>query len=68
MIAYARSHANALQAYDSHCNLVLGEVEETVYMIEDDDESEDVKTMKKQSEMLFVRGMLCEFDTYHCRR
>ncbi|KAL8736553.1 MAG: hypothetical protein Q9181_002381 [Wetmoreana brouardii] len=50
-----------------------GEVEETVYVVEDDDENEEVKvsiilmneglvnqsvfqTIKKQSEMLFVRG------------
>ena len=46
-----------LQAYDSHCNLVLGEVEETIYVVDEDDEAEDVKTVKKQSEMLFVRGM-----------
>ncbi|MCJ1474872.1 U4/U6-U5 snRNP complex subunit lsm3 [Lambiella insularis] len=46
-----------LHAYDSHCNLVLGEVEETIYVIdEDDDEQETVRTIKKQSEMLFVRG------------
>ncbi|KAF6222295.1 hypothetical protein HO133_001381 [Letharia lupina] len=46
-----------LHAYDSHCNLVLGEVEETIYVVEDDDEEEEtVKTIKKQSEMLFVRG------------
>lgn len=49
-----------LHAYDSHCNLVLGEVEETIYVVEDDDEEEEetVKTIKKQSEMLFVRGSL----------
>ncbi|KAI9749861.1 MAG: U4/U6-U5 snRNP complex subunit lsm3 [Chaenotheca gracillima] len=46
-----------LHAYDSHCNLVLGDVEETVYVVdEDDDENDIVKTIKKQSEMLFVRG------------
>ncbi|THW14666.1 hypothetical protein D6D17_07683 [Aureobasidium pullulans] len=45
-----------LHAYDSHCNLVLGEVEETIYVIDDDDETESVRTLKKQSEMLFVRG------------
>ena len=44
------------QAYDSHCNLVLGEVEETVYVVDEDDEEENVRTVKKQSEMLFVRG------------
>ncbi|KAK6006913.1 hypothetical protein QM012_005921 [Aureobasidium pullulans] len=45
-----------LHAYDSHCNLVLGEVEETIYVIDEDDETESVRTLKKQSEMLFVRG------------
>ncbi|KAJ8100557.1 hypothetical protein POJ06DRAFT_253059 [Lipomyces tetrasporus] len=43
-----------LHAYDSHCNLVLSDVEETVFVM--DDEDEDLKTIKKQSEMLFVRG------------
>lgn len=28
------------QAYDSHCNLVLGDVEETVYVIDDDEDEE----------------------------
>lgn len=64
---------NQIKAYDSHCNLVLGDVEETVYVVDDDDEDEEVRvsmgipnngrtdisalqTIKKQSEMLFVRG------------
>jgi len=47
-----------LHAYDSHCNLVLGDVEETIFVIgDDDDEEEDtLRTVKKNSEMLFVRG------------
>ncbi|KAH6689833.1 hypothetical protein F5X68DRAFT_204329 [Plectosphaerella plurivora] len=46
-----------LHAYDSHCNLVLGEVEETIYVVEDeDDDEEDVKTISRKSPMLFVRG------------
>ncbi|KKY17100.1 putative u6 small nuclear ribonucleoprotein [Diplodia seriata] len=46
-----------LHAYDSHCNLVLGDVEETIYVVEEDaNEEEVVRTVKKQSEMLFVRG------------
>lgn len=46
-----------LHAYDSHCNLVIGEVEETIYTIEEEEDGEEtVKTTKKQSEMLFVRG------------
>jgi U6 snRNA-associated Sm-like protein LSm3 len=70
----------SIQAYDSHCNLVLGDVEETIYVAEDDDEDgeeQSVKvstskwwrwghglmnrqTVKKQSEMLFVRGVYIE--------
>jgi small nuclear ribonucleoprotein (snRNP)-like protein len=30
-----------LKAYDSHCNLVLGDVEETIYVIDEDDEDEE---------------------------
>lgn len=47
-----------LHAYDSHCNLVLGEVEETIYTVDEEDEggNGEVRTVKKQSEMLFVRG------------
>lgn len=30
-----------LQAYDSHCNLVLGEVEETIYTIEEEEDGEE---------------------------
>ncbi|KAK7541243.1 GTP-binding protein AGP-1 [Phyllosticta citribraziliensis] len=46
-----------LHAYDSHCNLVLGDVEETIYVVEEDENEDDVvRTVKKQSEMLFVRG------------
>ncbi|KAH6603706.1 small nuclear ribonucleoprotein [Trichoderma cornu-damae] len=36
-----------LHAYDSHCNLVLGEVEETIYAVDDDEEeSDEVKVGK----------------------
>ncbi|KAI6780112.1 U6 snRNA-associated Sm-like protein LSm3 [Emericellopsis cladophorae] len=45
-----------LHAYDSHCNLVLGEVEETIYAVDDDDDDEEIKTVSRKSEMLFVRG------------
>ena len=30
-----------MQAYDSHCNLVLGDVEETIYLVEDEEEEAD---------------------------
>ena len=36
-----RVRAEGSQAYDSHCNLVLGDVEETVYVVEEDDEEEE---------------------------
>lgn len=29
------------QAYDSHCNLVLGDVEETIYVVEEDEAEEE---------------------------
>ncbi|KAI1423539.1 like-Sm domain-containing protein [Xylaria sp. FL1777] len=45
-----------LYAYDSHMNLVLGDVVETIYIIDEEDEDEDIKTTTKKSEMLFVRG------------
>ena len=32
----------SLKAYDSHCNLVLGEVEETIYIVEEDEEEEEI--------------------------
>lgn len=31
----------ATQAYDSHCNLVLGDVEETIYVVDEDDEDQE---------------------------
>ncbi|KAK2129993.1 hypothetical protein NOF04DRAFT_1344760 [Fusarium oxysporum II5] len=42
-----------LHAYDSHCNLVLGEVEETIYTVDEDDDDEELKTISRKSEMLF---------------
>ncbi|UQC77085.1 LSM domain-containing protein [Colletotrichum lupini] len=35
-----------LHAYDSHCNLVLGEVEETIYVVDEDEEDEEVKVRR----------------------
>ncbi|CUS14425.1 unnamed protein product [Tuber aestivum] len=39
-----------LHAYDSHCNLVLGDVEEMIYVVGDDEEDDSVKVC------LFVLG------------
>ena len=48
-------------------NLVLGEVEETIYTVDEEDDggNGEVRTVKKQSEMLFVRGrLLCCFGRF----
>jgi len=49
---------------------VLGEVEETIYTVDEDDEGGDgeVRTVKKQSEMLFVRGMHAAIVDRLCAR
>ena len=46
------------QAYDQHLNLVLGDVEETITVIEIDDETyeEIYKTTRRNIPMLYVRG------------
>lgn len=41
-----RSNAHETKAYDSHCNLVLGDAEETIYIVEDDDEDEEIVKVK----------------------
>ncbi|KAJ3282581.1 U4/U6-U5 snRNP complex subunit lsm3 [Borealophlyctis nickersoniae] len=47
-----------LHAYDQHMNLVLGDVEETITVVEFNEETyeELVRTVKRNHEMLFVRG------------
>ncbi|OAL44578.1 Sm-like ribonucleo protein [Pyrenochaeta sp. DS3sAY3a] len=47
-----------LHAYDSHCNIILGDVEETIFIAEEDDEDQEprVRTVTKKLQMLFVRG------------
>ncbi|MCJ1389462.1 U4/U6-U5 snRNP complex subunit lsm3 [Xylographa bjoerkii] len=36
-----------LHAYDSHCNLVLGEVEETIYVIEEDEDEQEIVRVRE---------------------
>lgn len=38
----SRELRGRLHAYDSHCNMVLGDVEETVYTVGEDDEEPKV--------------------------
>ncbi|KAL1920267.1 uncharacterized protein VTP21DRAFT_1413 [Calcarisporiella thermophila] len=47
-----------LHAFDGHLNMVLGDVEETITIAEINEETmeEIVRTEKRTSEMLFVRG------------
>ncbi|KAJ3171789.1 U4/U6-U5 snRNP complex subunit lsm3 [Geranomyces variabilis] len=47
-----------LHAYDQHMNMVLGEAEEfvTVVDVNEDTYEEVVRIVKKEHEMLFVRG------------
>jgi len=47
-----------LHAYDQHLNMVLGEVEETITIVEIDEETneEHFRTNKRKIPMLFVRG------------
>ncbi|GLV41593.1 Like Sm 3 [Carabus blaptoides fortunei] len=47
-----------LHAYDQHLNMVLGEAEETITMVEIDEETyeEVYRTTKRNIPMLFVRG------------
>ncbi|KAJ2685515.1 U4/U6-U5 snRNP complex subunit lsm3 [Coemansia spiralis] len=47
-----------LHAYDQHLNMVLGEVEETITIVDVDEESntQSVRTVNRKVPMLFVRG------------
>ncbi|AGO12472.1 AaceriAER125Cp [[Ashbya] aceris (nom. inval.)] len=48
----ARKLSGTLQAFDSHCNIVLSDAEETIYQLIDG----ELKSETKSSEMVFVRG------------
>ncbi|CAL9729230.1 U6 snRNA-associated Sm-like protein LSm3 [Monosporozyma unispora] len=49
----ARSMTGTLQAFDSHCNIVLSDAVETIYELKDDGE---LQSNERSSEMVFVRG------------
>ncbi|CCH61515.1 hypothetical protein TBLA_0E04630 [Henningerozyma blattae CBS 6284] len=48
----ARELSGILQAFDSHCNIVLSDAIETKYELVDG----ELKSTERNSEMLFVRG------------
>ncbi|CAH1765441.1 6052_t:CDS:2, partial [Entrophospora sp. SA101] len=45
-------------AYDGHLNMVLGDVEETITIVDVNEETyeEVIRVLKRTIEMLFVRG------------
>ena len=42
-LPFPRAHADDLQAYDSHMNLVLGDVLETIYIVDDEENEEEIR-------------------------
>lgn len=48
----ARTLVGTLQAFDSHCNIVLSDAVETIYQLNNDELSES----ERRCEMVFVRG------------
>lgn len=55
----ARELVGTLQAFDSHCNIVLSDAKETIYELEDG----ELKSTEKFAEMIFVRGGLVTLVT-----
>lgn len=49
----ARSLVGTLQAFDSHCNIVLSDATETIHELE---ENGELTSRERESEMIFVRG------------
>ncbi|KAG0001527.1 Sm-like protein lsm3b [Modicella reniformis] len=47
-----------LHAYDGHLNMVLGDVEETITVVDVNEETSEevIRIVKRNCEMLFVRG------------
>ncbi|KAJ2131094.1 U4/U6-U5 snRNP complex subunit lsm3, partial [Coemansia sp. RSA 678] len=45
-----------LHAYDQHLNMVLGEVEESITIVEVSDDAQSVHKVNRSVPMLFVRG------------
>ncbi|KAF7726320.1 U4/U6-U5 snRNP complex subunit lsm3 [Apophysomyces ossiformis] len=53
-----RELRGCLHAYDGHMNMVLGDVEETITIVDvnEDTYEEVIRTVKRNFDMLFVRG------------
>nr|5VSU_C Chain C, U6 snRNA-associated Sm-like protein LSm3 [Saccharomyces cerevisiae S288C] len=48
----ARTLVGTLQAFDSHCNIVLSDAVETIYQLNNEELSES----ERRCEMVFIRG------------
>ena len=53
-----RELRGVLHAYDGHMNLIMGDVEETIYDVQvaEDTGTETIQVKKRNAEMMFVRG------------
>ncbi|QLQ79931.1 hypothetical protein HG537_0C05800 [Torulaspora globosa] len=58
----ARELIGTLQAFDSHCNIVLSDAVETIYELV----SGELKSTERSSEMVFVRGDSVTLITTPC--
>ena len=56
------------QAYDSHCNLVLGDVEETIYVVEEDENEEEITRVGNPVQTLALILVLSVDGYWGCRR
>ncbi|EGC36968.1 hypothetical protein DICPUDRAFT_30992 [Dictyostelium purpureum] len=47
-----------LHAYDQHLNMILSDVEETIKVVEKDEETDEeiIRNIKRNIKMLFIRG------------
>lgn len=55
------------QAYDSHCNLVLGDVEETIYVVDEEEEDEEIKVSWGRGER-WVGGVVANVLGVDCEQ
>lgn len=65
----SQSKAKVPKGYDSHCNLVLGEVDETIYVVEDDDDEESevkVRSLQRKNKLLELKFLRPSRNSQRC--